>query len=676
MIQSVPYLKAPYFKGKNFLSQLCPIAKFGIPKEADSIRDKRVIGTPQWETFWDEELYKILNGVQCGGMWIPGMFYYYMNYTWMQHPERGVIRPDYVDLHLELAYLIDYAKANGKNIIAPKGRRRGISEFTHKAVIDYGWRFKEAYKGGVAGGKKIYVDDFLAKWRFGDSKMPPELSVKKLLDNDDEIIAGYQIKDEFGAFVERGTRNMIYARTMHTNPNMFKGLFLNDAVAEEVGEFEKFLEFYSATKDALMSGKKQVGTMFCYGTGGNINKGSKDFKKAWEEASHFGFIKFLIPATRFYFYGGATLEQNKLPKDSWLYNEYKEYQLPGVEDIRAAEADINERRASFLKSGNLKEYNEDLQNNPINEKEIFKKTVINNFDVNKLNEQDFRISSAEYKKYSKYRFDWDKDDNGMIKIPYKVIQRALKPHEDDSKCVWIIDTEHPKKNFSNLYVAGIDSYDQDTSKTSKSLGAMCVMIRENAINNAMKKVPVAVIRCRPPRKEEFYEVCLQLSIYYNLVGNVLIDVRNPGIIQYFKDRNCSKYLAQRPAKFESPNSEQGHDFGVSLNSYSKPMMVSLMQTNIYDYSQNNWFPDLINELGNYDEIEIGSDNDLADAYGIALMQDVNADLKPKDQTNDDNDDTFDLPEFYKDANGDLRMGGDMPDLKDIEQDHDRFGQGY
>ena len=32
-----------------------------------------------------------------------------------------------------------------------------------------------------------------------------------------------------------------------------------------------------------------------------------------------------------------------------------------------------------------KEYNEDLQNNPLNRAEMFKKTVVNNFDINKMN---------------------------------------------------------------------------------------------------------------------------------------------------------------------------------------------------------------------------------------------------------------------------------------------------
>jgi hypothetical protein len=662
--------RAPYIKGKGFMDKLCPIPRKGIPPEADSRLNKRVIGTSAHASFWEEEIYKIKNGVICPGIgWVPGRFYYYMNYKYMS-TIRGVITPDMVDLHLELAHLIEFAKTNHHNILCPKGRRKGISEAAHTMIIDYGFRFSYGYKGGVAAGKKTYVDDFISKWRFADSNLPPELMIKKLVDNDDEVVAGYQIKNEQGAFVEQGTFNTIYARTMHTNPNMFKGLYLNDVISEELGEHEHWFEFFSATKDCLMNGSVQEGTFVSFGTGGNINKGSKDFKRISEEAETYNFIEFVIPATRFYYYGGATEENRRLPAQSDLYKHYKDYQLIGVEDQVLAEKHIVERREKLLKSGNLKEYNEDLQNNPLNKAEIFKKTVVNNFDINKLNAQMHNIDSLKHKKYSRYRFEWIKDEQGMIKMPLEVKCVPAKQHDEDYDCVFIIDSEHPRKSHQNLYVAGVDSYDQDTSKTSKSLGAMCVLIRENPIHNAYKKVPVAVIRTRPPRKEKFYEMCLQLSVYYKLYSNVLIDVRNPGIIQYFKDRGADKYLANRPAKFESANSEQGHDYGVSLNSYSRPMMVSLMQTAIYDYYHNIWFPSLIDELGNYDEVEIGSDNDLADAFGIALMQDVSVDMKPRDLNDNMGNKRFDLPFLTMDGS----TNTNREKLKTDEQDHNLFGR--
>lgn len=664
--------KPPYIKGKGICFN--PIVKYGIPAYADSKLNPKVKGTQAWREFWEEQLYYIRNGVQMGGMWIPGRFYYYMNFSVMGSLEKGVITPDMCDLHLELAYLIEHVKEQGKNLICAKGRRKGISEFTHKAVIDYGWRFTYGYKSGIVSGKKKYVEEFVSKWEFGEKYLPPELKVKHSGGN--KITAGYEQKNEFGDWEMQGTQNIILSETVHTDPNPLKGYYFNDVVVEEVGETEKFEAFYGATKDSLMSGNIQKGTMFAYGTGGNIDKGSKGFKYAWEHPDEFNAIKFLVPATRFYFFGGADLPQRRLPIETDLYKKYKAFQLVGVEDYDLSEKDILHKREAARKSGNLKKYHEELQNNPLTEREIFRKTNANNFDLEKLNQQSAAITALPMPKYSKYKLEWVKDDKGMIKAERKVHIRPLIFGEDESDCVYIRDDGHPKPNWKHVFVAGIDSYDQDTSKTSKSLGAMCVMTREHSFSGLPKKVPVACIRTRPKRKEIFYDLCLKLAAYYDIRNNVLIDVRCPAIIPWFKDRGGEKYLAKRPSKFEKEDTTQGHDYGVSLNTYSKDLMVGVMQTHIYDYSNEIWFnsdlevgPNLINELLDYDIQTLDSDNDLADAYGIALMQDISADVKPQDTYAHVEDDEWAMPEWTTDAHGNVVMKSDGINHDNPELDH-------
>lgn len=676
--------RPPYYKLKNFCAN--PVVKYGIPKYADSRLNPNVVGTPDYEKYWTEQLHYIHHGYQTGGLFLPGRFYYYMNFNNMS-TINGVITPDMVDLHLELALLIDYAKSVGKNVIVAKGRRKGISEFTHKAVIDYGYRFKPTYKGGIAAGQDIYAQDFMSKWRAGDSLMIPELRTRTLVNNDDEVISGYQIRNEQGAWNEQGTKNTLYVRTMFKDPNLFKGLFLNDVVAEECGEFEKLRQFFYSTEDCLKDGDKQIGTMFFYGTGGNINKGSKDFKYIWEHADEFNMIKFCVPATRFYKpnYGGATRNGVNIQEIPNLLGEKKSYELIGVEDQVAARDNIIKQGEKLLKAGNREKYLEFKQNNPIEEKDIFRKTNVNHFDTEKLNEQEYKISSTS-KKYSKWKLDWVVDDNNLIKTPRQVVATPAKQNDDSAEIFLILDNAHPRKDFSNLFVAGIDSYDQDIAKTSKSLGAMCVLMRENSIMDAPKKAPVAVICTRPPRKEVFYDMCLRLAVYYNLRNNVLVDVAKPQIIKYFEDRSCLHYLAPRPKKFESPNSEQSHSLGVSLNNYSRPMMVALMESAIFYYSDQIWFNhteeypsgtkiqcDLINQLGNFDETEIGSDNDLADAYGIALMQDISCEMRPSDEKDEDINEKFNLHSGHFDRAGNYIPDVEGIELKNDEQDNDRFG---
>lgn len=660
-------LRPPYIKGKGYCPN--PIVKNGIPRYADSRRDKRVIGTADWEKFWEQELYYIHNGYNTGGMHIPGRYYYYLNYSVMSTLKFGNINPDPTDLHLELAYLIEHCKSSGSNLMIPKARRKGISEATHKMVIDYGWRFFYSYKAGIASGKSDFIDGFVEKLRYGWMYLPPELYMGPLLNNDDEIIAGYSEKNSHGAWENAGTQNVIYTKTIHADATGFKGNYYNDIVVEEVGETPKFLEFWAGTRDAMSDGAgKQVGTAYVYGTGGDINKGSKAFKEAWsrDEKENFidtnNFVRFVIPAQRFYFYGGAINKTRDLPPESTLLQTYKPYQLIGTEDIDLSLKDIIKTRDE-KKNGRRKDYLEYLQNNPINEQEIFRKSVVNNFDTVTINNRLSDLDNMAHVPWTKYKLEYVKDTKtGMIKQPVEIERIPLTKSDDPDICVWMTDDGSiPFKNYNNKYCAGIDSYNIDESKNSKSLGGMLVLDRQT-------KKPVAVICCRPPRKEMFYELCVKLSIYYKMYGNVLGDVASDAIMKHFEVAGCYQYLADRPKKFESLTSEQMHPKWVRLTTYSRPLMIGLMQTHVVDHCDKIDFPELLNQVGNYDEIEIGSDNDLADAYGIALMQDISCEIAPRDNEANDIPDRYDLPVFK-----DGMMVKQVNTIKNIQQDSNLFG---
>jgi hypothetical protein len=667
--KELPILLAPYVKGKGF--DPSPLVTNGIPDYADGAKNPKVIGTTEYETFWAEQLYRCINGYQTGGIFIPGRFYYYMNFNNM-NTVHGIITPDFCDMHLELCYIIEWCKANGKNLIIGKKRRAGISEFTQKAVIDHGYRFSESYQAGIAAGQKKYAEDFMTKWEDSEALLQSEFRVNSLLNNPDEVVSGYELMDG-GKTTLKNNACKIFVRTMHNNPNMFKGLFLNDVVAEESGEFENLCEFISATNDCLMDGDTQVGMFMIYGTGGNINKGSKDFKKVWENPNDYNAVKYLITGDRFKkpFYGGATRFGKDVSVTPNLLKKYKPYQIIGMEDTEAAMENIMEERER-LKKGDLKKYMEHLQNNPINEAEIFRKMFSNNFDIQKINAQQDEIT-VNKNKYSKWKLEWVTKEGTLERVtPLRVKAIPAKDTDDEGDCILILDEYHPDKKYKNLYVGGIDPYDQDKG-VSKSLGAMCVMSRPNTFGIPFN-MPVAVICTRPKRKEIFFDMCLKLSVYYDLVGNTLGDkAGSSGIIKWYENHNCMRYLAPRPKKFESMNSEQSHEFWVSLNTYSRPLMVGAMQTSIHDYCQNIWFPELINQLGNFDEVEIGSDNDLADAYGIALMQSISVVAAPRDDNTKESEDPFSLGNWITDKNGNVVPSGDFKRPTNPEEDHEYFG---
>ena len=667
-IEDLPIPQLPYIKSKGFMPN--PVVVNGIPEYADSISNPKCIGTPEHEQYWTEQLYRCINGYQTGGIFLPGRFYYYMNFNSMA-TVTGVITPDFCDMHLQLAYVVEFCKDNNLNLVLPKKRRAGVSEFFQKAVVDYGYRFIPAYHAGVAAGKKTYADDFIKKLKISESLLVPEFKLNQLTKNEEEITSGYVVVEN-GKDVEKGIKTEIYIRTAHNNPNILKGTYLNDVICEEAGEFENFKEFYSATKDALTDGGVQVGVMYIFGTGGNINKGSKDFKFIVENLKDVNAIMFVLTGERFKkpYYGGATRKGKVIGITPNLSKIYKPYQLIGCEDLVAAKEDILKEREE-LKKGELKLYLEHLQNNPLTQAEIFRKMFSNNFDIQKLNSQQDEILINK-DKYLKWKLEWVTNDKGERVNPLKIKSIPAKDTDDESECILILNEYHPDKKYKNMYSAGIDPYDQDKG-VSKSLGAMCVITRANPFGIPFN-MPVAVISTRPKRKEIFFEMCLKLSVYYDLVGNTLGDkASSSGIINWYKDSNCMKYLAPRPIKFESMNSEQSHEFWVSLNAYSRPLMVGAMQSSIHDYCQNIWFPELINQLGNFDEVEIGSDNDLADAYGIALMQSISLNVAPRDDTYQEKNNPFSLGGWHQDKFGNMVPMGEFTKPENPETDYEGFG---
>lgn len=643
-------LERPFLKPRGFCPN--PIATYGIPSYADSILSKKVIGTPAWKSWWEEQLHYIINGYVTAGIYIPGRYYYYLNFCKTSSVAGDTFYPDYVDFQYEFFLLVEEAKKQGKNIIAPKGRRKGVSVMA-TSIIDYGYRFLHNYHGGIAAGKKEYAEDFLEKWIYLNSLMVPELKTRTATRDYDDIISGWSEKTDDGIWSDMGTRNIIYCRTMFTDPNVFKGKYLNDVVYEESGEFENLIETMRATKKCLMDGDTQVGTGYIYGTGGNIKTGSKGFEEVWHNYEAHNCLRYFIDGTKFLrpYVSGTKNGKGELIEQVPNLMHLPDYQRIGIEDTEYAREKSMERRAKLLKAKNLKDYWEECKDNPLDIKDVFRRAASNDFDIDILNNQQFEILSND-KRYGKFTLEYKKNELGEVVIPYQVNVVPANDSVDENECVMILHTGHPLKGYTNLDVAGIDSYDQDQAMESKSLGSMVILRRNHSYHGIDRMTPVLLIRCRPKRKELFYEMCFKAAVYYDLKYNVLVDVAKPMVIDFFKQKGGGHFLAKRPPKFQSDNSEQTHEFGVSLNSFSKPLMIGLLQSYYLDYGQTIWFPQIIEESLNYDVIEKGSDNDSVDALGIALMQNISNYITVMNQ-GDVKNDPFAYPSFKQDSMGNI-----------------------
>ena len=615
----VPIPKGPAFHPS-------PVAKTGIPDFADSRRNPDVLGTRLWRDWWLEQIDYCINGYRTGGMWLPGRLYKYLNFDFITSGGRGVHYPDFVDKLYENAILEEEAHRLKMGIITLKGRRKGESEERAKMTFHYGLTFKVGYRGGIAAGVDTYAAAIFDKVRHAISYTPPELSLHYLVDDAQKgiLATGWEEKSQTGSVIKNGSGNSLHYGTFKANPNKFKGLLFDDVLFEESGEFPLLKSSYNATKDCFMYGDVMTGIPRIQGTGGNIKRESADFQEFWYNAEKYKLIKVYVAASRMYYpcWVGAKNKRGDDIGDTKVLNvryevNVRRNNILGCEDVDRAKVLLRKRLADVIATGDKKVITDFRQNNPDSEADSFLQYTGNDFNEELLNHQ-LNIALIE-NRVKKYRLDYVKNEDGSQAYPSQVVATPAPP-EEEHDFVWIY--KHPITGSADLDIAGIDSYDQNKTTQSPSLGAMVVYRRANVIPDAGSRTPVALIYARPPRKEIFYENCLKAAIYYNLKYNVNGDIKCGLIIKHFELAGGMDYLAARPRRIETAGAKQVTDLWTSLTTSSKPRMVALMQSWVLDKTGDCWFPALLKDLLFYDTLSKQSDWDSADALGLALIQEL------------------------------------------------------
>lgn len=657
----------PIRKKKNFDPQ--PVAG-NIPFYANVWKNPQCEGSSECNQFWEEQFNYCINGYETGGIWIPGRYYYYLNFTLIDGLF-GLQYPWFLDLDLEYYIAVEWIKENKwVGIIAPKARRKGLSE---KGVnnVNWGARFIPGYKAGIAAGISNYVDEFKEKIDKANKEVCPELKLSELTNNKTQIKFGYKIRNIYNK-IEDQSSGVFEMATMYDDPKKLEGQYFHDVILEESGEFPLLKSVIESIKPALMMGSEMLGSFFIYGTGGNILSSSKGFKALYDDAENQKLLRFEVAGQRMcYPFIGLTnkVKERHAKKRLSPLNEsmpsfdaknWKSYERVGCEDTWKADEWIVSETEKYRERGNIKDLREFQQNYPRTVEDIFTSAGKNNFNADVLYYA-LNTTAQEEKIYKPYilSFKKIKDAYGMpvIKQPLEVDCRPAKPSDPEWQKVWI--WQMPTK-IKNTDFGGVDAYEMDEkSETTNSLGAVCVLrdfrfhqerpIAEPAL------LPVCYYYDRPPRKEKFFEISLMISVFYGLQRKMMVSAEHESCLDFFQVHGGRKFLAFRPKSMDSPKSQQIHKYGVKMTPYSKPRMLGLSQSYIDNWGIYLRCDPLIRDYLAYDEENIGTDWDLTDATGNALIcrHDQHTVLpREEDEKGVDNDDSM---EYYYDENGNFTM---------------------
>jgi len=543
-----------------------------------------------YQEYWSKEMDRCINGFKPKGMKkISGKYYFYLNYYRILGNDgtsgnrKTLIHPWYRSMDHEYFDTIELCKEEGKGMIVIKARDKGFS-YMNSGAVAHEYTFFPFNDVGVAAGLQVTADAFFDKTRKGLNGIHPNFKHSVLKDTDGIMRSGYKQKNKDGKWEIGGYQSNIICRTMD-NPEVFKGERVSLMVFEEAGEFKKLKNAYMSSKACFMDGDIQFGVPIVGGTGGDISKASKDFMDMYYSADAYNLIPVFIPASKAY-YGFFDIKTGK-------------------EDEEGARKKLIQDREDIQKSGDNEAYNLHIQNYPLTIEEAFLNTHSARFDISLLNAQRSRIlSSKDYRSQIQSGYlDWEL---GEIEPIVK-----WRPHPNGPYKILM----HPEPDYKNLDIGGIDSYDQDEAGASDSLGS-AIIYRRFANTDMSSDYVIAEYTDRPKKKEDFWDGCLKLAVYYN--AKMLVEYTKIGILDYFKRMNALKYLKEKPESAHNPGTKTRNRYGVHMNKQVKSLMEDLIDDYLRESAEDIWFIDLIDELANY-----GLQNtDRAMAFGLCLIHNI------------------------------------------------------
>lgn len=613
-------------------------------------------GTVDYYDFWREQKHRLINGYKpTGGQWIPGNYYFYLNFSKIHGLSPGakrksMISPLYRDQDHEYYLEVHHAKygdgkdnKGGYGIIVLKARRKGFS-FMNANILLHEWTCYSHSENGLGAQKEDYVQDFRKKMLLSYNELPPQLRNKILHNNEELFMSGYKKKED-GIWVEKGTKSMIHFRVME-KPNAFRGTSLNYMVFEEAGEFLKLKRSLESSEDCFKEGDVFFGTPIIGGTSNAMEVESDDYMNMYYNAERYNLKPVFIKASKVF---GSFFDMST-----------------GISDTKGAEAFVMSEAERRKASGDLQSYFSYLQENPLLVEHAFYKSGKTPFDIEKINKQISNINTnINFQRVQKGRLAWQTDKAGKEVFGSKPI---FITEEEDRLNGCLIEAktmdeepypfeivEQPLDGILNAHLSAVDPYHVDddleelkkkaSDQKSRSLGSMCVY-RRFVSQNTIGELPVAFYTDRPYSKEKFYENCLMLAIYYE--SQILVEYNDDGFLKYFIANKMTRYLKERPRSADSPWSQATNRYGIHMKSFQKKLLTELVDEYVKKHWEDIYFPKLLTELSEY-----GIKNtDRVMAFGMALIHDMDATKKIMDASEMENLDKMEgLPSFARDSQG-------------------------
>jgi hypothetical protein len=240
-----------------------------------------------WEKYWKTEKEKCIQGIIIDGFYIPGFYYFYLNFLKIFNKvERSLTYPTVWDSDYHFFLYICLCIVEGKHAVVVKTRQRGYS-YKIAAVLYWSYIFGNASINTI-GASDIsyvtktweYIDEYRSfvntqtAWRRGP-QVPKALDwIERTLTDEGEYY---------------GNKSKLKGVTFQQSPTKGVGGAQSFFFYEEAGIAPTLLKTIGYIKPAIEEGNITTGTIIISGSVGELDD-CQDLKKVFEDPEAYNFL--------------------------------------------------------------------------------------------------------------------------------------------------------------------------------------------------------------------------------------------------------------------------------------------------------------------------------------------------------------------------------------------------
>ena len=489
------------------------------------------------------------------GEWIPGDYYYYLNYCPIQlikklpngQSVRTIDFPRVWDGQYLVQHYLYNARLHGHHAseLASRGKGKsyiGAGLLAKRFKLGENQQVREKVQSVVTASDKKYIygpNQILNMFKYYiDFQSQHTQFPRQLLTDSAQLLmweSGFKDKE---TGVRKGSQNAVIGVTTGVNQDKLNGSRGVLYLIEEDGMFSDLGSLYQMIRPSVEDGKDVYGLIFAYGTAGDENSNFIDLQEMMYNPD------------------GYNMEKNPNVWDKegqgrkWFTFFYPAYlnrancmDENGNSDVTKALLEIcQDRYVVKYNSSDINAITKRISQYPITPQEAIIRAHSTIFPITELNERLNQIDNNPNFYNDTYVGDLVFNGNGEVEF---VISND-KPIRDfptkDNKIIGAIEIYALPEKDSNgkipneRYIAGADPYDDDASNTM-SLGSFFVL-------DTWTDTIVMEYTGRPVFANDYFEICRKGCLFYN--AKLMYENNKKGLFAYFSMMNSSYLLAITP----------------------------------------------------------------------------------------------------------------------------------